>query len=333
MDMSYVLPLKWDGPKDLEEMAGYLADLSHFVEVLVIDGSPDDLFEKHRLRWGGICKHIRPHDDLTYLNGKVNGVLSGLREATHEHTVIADDDVRYRPSDLEKVGKLLALSDLVLPQNYFHPVPWHAHWDSARILLNRALAHDYPGTFGLRRSFLLKTGGYNGDVLFENLELIRTVKAAGGTVVHTPDLFVRRLPPTAGQFWSQRVRQAYDDLAQPWRLLGFLALGPSAILAAKFRPRLLGAVAAGSMALAESGRRRDSGTAVFRPASSLFAPLWLCERAACVWAAVARRGLRGGCRYGDSVIKKAATPLRELRRQVWDRNVARGVPGEPDQLV
>jgi hypothetical protein len=55
-------------------------------------------------------------------------------------------------------------------------------------------------------------------VLFENLELIRTVRAGGGTLRYLRSPLVRRLPPDARTFLSQRVRQAYDSLAQPWRL-------------------------------------------------------------------------------------------------------------------
>lgn len=61
----------------------------------------------------------------------------------------------------------------------FAPLPWHARWDSARSFLNRAFGDDYPGTLGVQRSALEKTGGYCGAVLFENLELIRTLQAHG----------------------------------------------------------------------------------------------------------------------------------------------------------
>lgn len=316
LHVSYILPLKWRDRRDAAEMAEYLSYLARCAEVVVVDGSPDELFTEHRRRWGAFCKHLRPHVDLQYLNGKVNGVVTGLREASREHVVIADDDVRYTYDNLEKMHKLLTIAELVMPQNYFYPLPWHAKWDTARILLNRAFSHDYPGTLGVRRSFVLGLGGYNGDVLFENLELIRTVKAARGTVVHVPDLFVRRLPPAARQFWSQRVRQAYDDLAQPWRSIAFLSLLPGGIAAARSRPALLAAVAAGSVAAAEAGRRRESGGEVFSALSSLFAPLWMLERGTCAWAALGHRVLRGGCRYGDSVIRQAATPLRELKRRL-----------------
>jgi hypothetical protein len=204
----------------------------------------------------------------------------------------------------------------VRPQNHFDPLPWHARWDSARSLVNRALSGDYPGTFGLRRSAFLAMGAYDGDVLFENLELMRTVEAAGGRVLTPLDLFVRRLPPTPAHFWSQRVRQAYDDFALPARMAAFLAVLPAiAIAPARMRGRLALAVAAGAVALAEAGRRRAGGRSVFPPDLALFAPLWVLERAVCSWLAVGTRLARGGVPYGGVVLRRAATPARRLRRR------------------
>ena len=77
--------------------------------------------------------------------------------------------------------------ELVRPQNYFAPLRWHARWDTARTLLNRVAGGvDFPGTLAVRRSRSSQTDGYDGDVLFENLELIRTIEAAGGRVLALP---------------------------------------------------------------------------------------------------------------------------------------------------
>jgi hypothetical protein len=74
----------------------------------------------------------------------------------------------------------------VVPQNYFDPLPWHAAWDSARILLNRGLGMDYPGTLAVRRAAFLSAGCYDGDVLFENLELMRTLRSDGARLGSRP---------------------------------------------------------------------------------------------------------------------------------------------------
>lgn len=314
-DIDYVLPLRWHDDAGLAELTGYLHSLSRHARIVVVDGSPPPLFERHARLWRGIAEHVRPDDDPTVANGKVAGVLTGMRRARSEHVVIADDDVRYDADALARVHALLDHADLVRPQNHFHPLPWHARWDTARTLLNRGLGADYPGTFGVRRSTFEKMGGYDGDVLFENLELIRTVRAHGGREVRPLDLYVRRLPPGTRRFWSQRVRQAYDDLAQPARMAVFLAVLPCVGAALwRRRPELLAAGAAAAVGLAEIGRRRAGGRRVFPATAALFAPVWVLERATCSWAALAARFALGGVPYAGRRLRVAAHSTRRLRR-------------------
>ncbi|MEU1397181.1 glycosyltransferase family 2 protein [Micromonospora zamorensis] len=316
LPMTYVLPLRWHADTGLAELTDYLRWLAGRVDVIVVDGSAPDLFARHADAWRGLVRHLPPDATTRGLNGKVLGVCTGVRAAGHEHVAIADDDVRYDEAGLTAVHRLLDRVDLVRPQNYFDPLPWHAWWDTGRTLLNRALGADYPGTLAVRRSTFLAMGGYDPDVLFENLELIRTLRANDGTEAAPAWLYVRRLPPDAAHFRGQRVRQAYDDLAQPARLLTSLAVLPAlAAAVAARRPALVLGAAAGTVALAELGRRRAGGTAVFPAATALAAPVWLLERGVCGWLAVGQRFLFGGVRYGDTRIRRAAHPTRALRRR------------------
>nr|WP_246079965.1 glycosyltransferase family 2 protein [Nonomuraea mesophila] len=321
LDLDYVLPLRWNDDDGLDELTGYLARLSRHARVIVVDGSPGDLFARHAARWRGLARHVPPAAGPRFANGKVTGVTTGLLLAEGERVVIADDDVRYDLPALAAVHDLLGRADLVRPQNYFDPLPWHARWDTARTLLNRAFGADYPGTFGVRRDLFMRMGGYDGDVLFENLELIRTVRAHGGREVRAPGLYVRRLPCDARRFWSQRVRQAYDDLAQPVRMAAFLAVLPA--LGALRRPHRLpagAALAVLTVVVAEAGRRRAGGRRVFPATTSLAAPAWVLERAVCSWLALGA-ALTGGVPYAGGRIRRAAHSVRALRRRV---GLARG---------
>jgi hypothetical protein len=284
--------------------------------VTVVDGSPEELFNGHARSFPPEVSHLRP-DPGGDGNGKVRAVMTAVRRSTAERLIIADDDVRYTPEALTAVIANLSFADIVRPQNYFSAWPWHARWDTARTLINRAFSGDFPGTLAVRRAALESTGGY-APVLFENLELIRTITAAGGREQRSPDLFVARLPPTARHFLRQRIRHAYDDLAQPVRLVLELALLP--LLAVFFCqpvrrriPALL-FMAAGAVALAETGRRRHLGREVFPSGTALFAPLWVLERAICVWIAVALR-MAGGVPYAGTRIKTAAHSHAALRLQ------------------
>ena len=331
-----MLPLKWSAEqseRDLPELAAYLRGLAAVADVTVVDGSDAEVVRRHTDALGRAARVLTP-EPWPGANGKVRGVVTGVRAARHELVVVADDDVRYEPAALARVAELLSDGDLVRPQNVFAPAPWHARWDTGRTLLNRALRHDHPGTFALRRSTFLAMGGYDGDVLFENLELSRTVAAAGGREVDAADLFVPRRPPTARHFAGQRVRQAYDSFATPGRLAAELSVLPALVLAGR-RGRLGPAglvLAVATVTLAEVGRRRAGGRAVFARTAPLWAPLWLAERSVCSWLAVGRR-LGGGVPYAGGRLRTAAHSRRQLRRSVRDRPPLTPLPDRAERLA
>jgi hypothetical protein len=326
--LTYILPIKAASAQSHGELTTYIRWLAQRAELIVVDGSPPDVFAQHASAWSDVARHVAPALDLATPMGKVGGVLTGVRLASHERLIIADDDVRYDDISLLRVAGALDTSDVVRPQNYFSPLPWHARWDTGRTLLNRMTGGDWPGTLGVRRSVLRATGGYDGRAMFENLELVRTVLAAGGREAVLLDVFVERLPSTSSHFWSQRVRQAYDELARPGRLWTQLLVLPFAILGAVG----IGwpAIAAGAMVIAgaaELGRRRAGGVKVFPPSTSLWALAWVAERAACSWVAVGSRLVLGGVPYRGTVLRHAATPEWVLRERLAP--VRSSMPLEP----
>jgi hypothetical protein len=314
-DAAYILPIRSRTIDAIDELTGYLRWLDERIHVIVVDGSAEEVFDYHDRAWEGIA-HVPVASSFRCANGKVAGVLTGVAMASDERLVIADEDVRYDDASLQRVVAQLDEGAVVRPQNYFQPMPWHAKWDGARSLVNRVLGGDWPGTLAVRRSVLLLAGGYNGDCLFENLELVRTIRAAGGREVVASDVFVARRPPNTRYFLSQRVRQAYDEFARPGRLLWQLALLPVTVAIALKRPRLLPILGAISIGIAEMGRRRKGASAVFPPTTALFAPAWLAERAVCSWLALTSRVIHGGVTYHGRVIATAATSSRKLEQRV-----------------
>jgi hypothetical protein len=325
MRLSYVLPIRTSAGAG-DEFFEYLRWLSSRVEVILVDGSPRSVFVLHAPRCGRGIIHVPVDADLSsFENGKVAGVITGVRRSSHEAVVVADDDVRYDEAALLAMAEQLATAHVVRPQNYFDPAPWHAVLDTSRTLLNRVTGGDWPGTLGVRRSVLLRTGGYAGDVLFENLEMIRTVVAAGGIEATPLGLYVRRLPPTTAHFWSQRVRQAYDELARPARLIVWASIAPAVVgLTSAGKWMWLEAAAVAVMVAAEIGRRRCNGRRVFPVRAVFAAPFWVIERAACTWLALAAYLLRGGVRYRGRTLARAATPLRHLRARFANTDVLAG---------
>ena len=314
--------MRWTDAGGAPELGEYLTVLRpHVAELIVVDGSPDDVYADLDARLPAGSLHLRPDPRHRGAMGKVPGVLTGIDRARCERVVIADDDVRWDEAALERVVRLLDDAEVVRPQNYFAPLVWHARWDSARSLLNRVWSGDpelgpgdFPGTLGVRADFLRAIGGYDGDCLFENLELMRTVLAAGGRVMTDMSLYVARRPPDTRRFLSQRVRQAYDDFAIPARMALWLALAPSAaLLIARRRFGALATATATAVGMAEAGRRLSGGAAVLPAAGSLLAPAWLVERAVTSWLAVWERVLHGGVSYGGKRLARSAHSVRELR--------------------
>jgi hypothetical protein len=199
--------------------------------VVIIDGSPPDVFSVHAEAWRDFALHAPVDADLVAPNGKVAGVLTGLRHTRHEAVVIADDDVRYDEASLVAVVRALETAHVVRPQNYFDPLPWHAIWDTGRILLNRSLDGDWPGTLAVRHSALRATGGYAGDVLFENLELVRTRgrrrRTPADRTRHSSCVACHRTAATSGH--SALGRRTMSS-ARPRRLAGQLAVLPALAL-------------------------------------------------------------------------------------------------------
>lgn len=326
---TYILPIAARESQS-RRLTGYLRRLSRIVdEVIVVDGSDAETFRTHSAAWSGFVRHLPPA--IRTSNGKVAGVMTGLYSAQHDYLIIADDDVRYRKSDLLHVVELLKTFDVVRPQNFFVPLPWHARWDTARSLLNRVWGGDWPGTLGVRRLTLLRSGGYSGEVLFENLELVRTVQSVGGQEAVPLDLFVPRRPPTSSHFFAQRVRQAYDEFARPARMIVQLAMLPLACCALLLQPSLLPWAGAELIITAEIGRRKGVGSKVFPVTSALWSVAWAAERSVAIWAALGIRLIFGGIKYRTTSLRHAATPLAVLRRRMVRKGavMARVVQQEP----
>lgn len=312
LELSCVVPLRSSSPQ--AELFEHLRVLAAAAEVIVVDGSDAEVFERHRsLCAGSAVRHVPVDERRRTPMGKVGGALTGVDLATNDRVVIVDDDVRYTVAQLQEVADLLDVADVVRPQNWFDPLPWHARWDTPRMLIGRATGGDWPGTMAFRRSVLIAAGGYSGEVMFENLELERTIVAAGGTVLVAYDLLVARRPPPVRQFLDQRVRQAYDEFARPARMAVALAIAPLVAVTGRRGAIVVAGMAVG---LAEAGRRRGRGREVFPPTSALWAPLWVAERAVTSWIAVHRRLRRGGIRYRDVVLRDAATPRQVLQERV-----------------
>lgn len=124
LDLSYLVPIRWHDGEQRDEMGAYLAAIApHCAEVIVVDGSPPAVFAANAEAWGRLAIHVPPAAEERCLMGKVSGVRTGVRLASCERLVIADDDVRYEAEGLRRTARLLDEHDLVRPQNYLPGCP------------------------------------------------------------------------------------------------------------------------------------------------------------------------------------------------------------------
>ena len=310
---TYLLPIRRSIFLEIEaaELRNYLSILAGNCELIVIDGSPSEIFDRHHRLWSGVCRHEVVDSRFTYLNDKVNGIHTGIRLATNEKIILADDDVRYARENIEKVSLLLDDFEVVRPQNYISPLSWWAQMEAARMLINRATlrAADYPGTCAFRRATMLRLDEYDGDVLFDNEELIRHFARRGARICYANDFFIRKRPPKFRKWIEQRPRQAYEDFGLCAKTTLFAGLLPSLLLVGtfcgmKWMSIFAFLIAAVSILVAFAGRARGNANQFFPFSVCFFAPLWIFERALSTYWAFYWYLTRGGYPFGDRLLAK-----------------------------
>jgi hypothetical protein len=334
---------------DAGELRDYLPILkSADCEIIVIDGSPADVFAQHHRVWSEFCRHEQVNPRFKCLNDKVNGIHTGVHLATTDKIVLADDDIRYTSGDIDEICSLLEVFKVVRPQNYFSqrwigppacesfrsfagatmsaasppnniergaldppPLPWWAKMEGARMLINRAILRtaDYPGTCAFRRSTMLRSGEYDGDVLFDNEEIIRHFARHVARIHYANDFFIRKRPPKFRKWLEQRPRQAYEDFGLRAKTTLFAVSLPGMALLGIFAGlwwmsifALL--IATTSILLAMAGRARGRAKDFFPFNVCFFAPLWVFERALSTYWAFYWFVKRGGYPFGDRLLSK-----------------------------
>jgi hypothetical protein len=299
-------------------------------EVLIVDGSPKSIFEEHKRSWERFCLHVAPDPKYNYLNGKVNGVHTGVALASCERIILADDDIRYTAGDIKRMCYLLDRFEMVRPQNFFHPLPLWAGVETARVLINRGVlrAGDYPGTCGFRRSTMHRVGPYDGDVLFDNEEIVRHFALHNSTIKYAVDFFILKRPPTFTKWLEQRPRQAYEDFVMRAKTAAFLSLLPVTLILSYFRGAsagllLLAAISLISILLSARGLLRNAAHRFFPSSSPLYAPLWIIERSISVYWAVYWRVRYGGYPFGERLLSKGTGGAWAAGGRIQSRDLAR----------
>jgi hypothetical protein len=311
---TYLLPIRRGSfsAEEAGDFAEYFEALANAgCNVLVIDGSPSDVFEQHQRIWSQHAHHQPVDRRFNYLNDKVNGIHTGVELSPNEKIILADDDIRYSADDIERASHLLDDYEVVRPQNYLRPLPWWARMESARMLINRATLRtaDYPGTCAFRRATMLRVGHYDGDVLFDNEEIIRHFARHGAQICYANDFFVLKRAPRFRKWLEQRPRQAYEDFGLRAKTTLFFSLPALVTLVAviagtKALAWVLTLLALLAMMIAFAGRMHGDARNYFPVSIIFFAPFWILERSISTYWALYWFLRRGGYPFGDRLLSR-----------------------------
>jgi hypothetical protein len=307
-----------DGSGDLRELAQYLSSIQlEDCEVVVVDGSAADVFERNQrvLRWVG--RHVAAAPRHRMVAGGIDIIRAAAAAASCEKVLVADVSVRYSPPELDELCTLLDTHEVVEPQDYLEPMPWWGSIDAGRMLVHRGIEPypDHGSTFGFRKSAVRGLRGLELEIEEQSDDHARRLAAQGAEVFAASEVFVRRNPPELREWWQQRPRLAYDDFEMPVKSAFFFGLLPMALLLVAFGGLRLaasyaGAVAFASVALAMRGR---SGAAAYFPVRAcLSAPLWVLERSVSVYWALFQRlrvvaTVPGGVHAAEGLTKRVAS--------------------------
>src|SRR5688572_29179891 len=93
---TYLLPIRRTSfsPSETAELADYFRTLRDAgCDLLVMDGSPAQVFQQHHEAWHSLSRHEKVDHSFGYLNDKVNGIHTGVDLARTEKIILADDDI------------------------------------------------------------------------------------------------------------------------------------------------------------------------------------------------------------------------------------------------
>jgi hypothetical protein len=156
---------------------------------------------------------------------------------------------------------------------------------------------------------MLAVGHYDGDVLFDNEEMIRNFAQHGCAILYAENLFVQKRPPVFRKWIEQRPRQAYEDFGMRAKTALFFSLLPLLVITAMSFGRngvtsLLIAISLFSIFTACRGRARGRAREFFPLRCCFFAPLWIAERTLSTYWALYWYFRHGGYPFGDRILSK-----------------------------
>lgn len=273
---------------EMQEITDYLVLLnSTGCDIIVVDGSPLEVYAAHEGAWFSLCRHVKIDSRFHSASPYINSLYTGAALASCQKIIAAAENIRYSPDDVLRMCELLEHYELVRPQNYLFPLTWWSQIESVGILINRAVfsGGDSPETLGFVNSAFHKFCGRKDKALDAAEDLTRQFIMHQAKVCFALDFLIQKNSSTFTEWCGKCFSETYKSFSFSLRPCLFLILLPIGILVDfffGFRPFLFytAAVLLSVITVAFLGRYRG-GSRFFPIRLSLIAPAWLMERILC----------------------------------------------------
>jgi len=172
-----------------------------------------------------------------------------------------------------------------------------------------------------------RVGHYDGDVLFDNEEIVRHFALQGANIKYARDFFILKRPPSFTKWLEQRPRQAYEDFVMRAKTVAFLSVLPL-VLALGFvsvgaAMSFVIAISLVALLLCYRGLLSDRAYKFFPLSSPLYSLLWVFERSLSVYWALYWRARYGGYPFGQRLLSKGTGEAWVAGGRIQSRNLAR----------
>jgi hypothetical protein len=241
-------------------------------------------------------------------------IKSGLKVATGEVIILADDDVELSIESIREIADKIEPNTIMRPMVALNPATLMNYIDQSSIFVVNTTCRDrqFWGILGFHSSMKLHALEAPEDTLFDELSLFRAlspsfVQSEYRTYVVIPC----RLDRTVEKFLEQRVRYAYENLAYPLRTVAFATIIPILWASAYGFSFGVAAMFAGvgvavSIAIALLGWLEYGEPAGLPMTPCFVAPIWVLCQAIFVWPAIFMVSFRRGVLFSGAKLYRAA---------------------------
>ncbi|WP_310605568.1 glycosyltransferase [Anaerosporobacter sp.] len=248
--ISIIIPVKSKDQNTISQLGKYLCSLDNELveksiqyEIIIADECPCGLFEQlgQIIRLSEHIIHIIPQD-RSGKNDKLNGIYSAFEYVNYEYCLIIDDHFRITAMEIIDIMPCFEEFDLfkIVPvfENYSIDVMIDHAGFFFRCITDKT--KQFAGHIAMKSSLYKEYGFPDRDGLYDEYIVEKYYADKGAHIGFPKDRFFTATQKiTLKNFFEQRVRYAYENIAFPIRFLIHLCLFPISLLLMKENVKLV----------------------------------------------------------------------------------------------